>query len=109
MRNIRFYSFMCWLFISVGVFAQDTTTVKPEDTGKVLINPGMGWTMHFYSNVARNYGSKLEPSDTLEDFPGVSTVYLRLPWAYLEPEEGKYNWAIFDTPAQRWINPLITS
>ncbi|PQJ28791.1 beta-galactosidase [Rubritalea profundi] len=89
--------------MSVGVFAQDTTTVKPEDTGKVLINPGMGWTMHFYSNVARNYGSKLEPSDTLEDFPGVSTVYLRLPWAYLEPEEGKYNWAIFDTPAQRWI------
>jgi hypothetical protein len=28
---------------------------------------------------------------------------LRLPWAYLEPEEGKYNWAILDTPAQRWI------
>ena len=44
--------------------------------------------MHFYSNVARNYGSKLEPSDTLEDFPGVSTVYLRLPWSYLEPQEG---------------------
>lgn len=86
-----------------GGFAGDTVTVKPQDTGEALINPGMGWTMHFYSNVARNYGSKLEPSDTLEDFPGVSTVYLRLPWAYLEPEEGKYNWAILDTPAQRWI------
>lgn len=49
------------------------------------------------------YGSKLEPSDTLEDFPGVPTVYLLLPWAYLEPEEGKSNWAILDTPAQRWI------
>ncbi|MFC1600951.1 beta-galactosidase [Candidatus Sumerlaeota bacterium] len=83
--------------------AQETMTVKPVDTGVALINPGMGWTMHFYSNVTRNYGSKLEPSDTLEDFPGVSTVYLRLPWAYLEPEEGKYNWAILDTPAQRWI------
>lgn len=83
--------------------AEETITVKPVDSGTALINPGMGWTMHFYSNVARNYGSKLEPSDTLEDFPGVSTVYLRLPWAYLEPEEGKYNWAILDTPAQRWI------
>ncbi len=83
--------------------AKGTITVKPEDTGKALINPGMGWTMHFYSNVACNYGSKLEPSDTLDDFPGVSTVYLRLPWAYLEPMEGQYNWAVLDTPAQRWI------
>lgn len=59
--------------------------------------------MHFYSNVAGNYGSKLAPSDTLDDFPGLSVVYLRLPWAYIEPQEGKYNWAILDTPAQRWI------
>lgn len=78
-------------------------TVKPRDTGAALVNPGMGWTMHFYSNVPRNYGSKLAPSDTLGDFPGVSVAYLRLPWAYLEPEEGRYNWAILDTPAQRWI------
>jgi len=101
--NHRFYSIMCGLFVSLGAIAQETATVQLEDTGEALINPGMGWTMHFYSNIARNYGSKLEPSDTLEDFPGVSTVYLRLPWAYLEPEEGKYNWAILDTPAQRWI------
>ncbi|MBL7134306.1 MAG: hypothetical protein ISS78_09435, partial [Phycisphaerae bacterium] len=66
----------------------ENVTVKPRDTGAALINPGMGWTMHFYSNVPRNYGSKLAPFDTLKDFPGLSTVYLRLPWAYLEPEEG---------------------
>lgn len=81
----------------------ETVTLVTEDNGEALINPGMGWTMHFYSNVPRNYGSGLAPSDTLDAFPGVSTVYLRLPWAYLEPEEGKYNWAILDTPAQRWI------
>jgi hypothetical protein len=63
----------------------------------------MGWTMHFYSNSPENYGSKLEPSDTLDDFPGLSTVYLRVPWAFLEPEESHFNWALFDTPAQRWI------
>lgn len=78
-------------------------TVRPVDTGAALINPDMGWTIHFYSNIPANYGSKLEPSDTLDDFPGVSTVYLRVPWAYLEPEEGKFNWALFDTPAQRWV------
>ena len=79
---------------TVMLSAEETITVRPEDTGRALINPGMGWTMHFYSNVARNYGSKLEPSDTLDDFPGVSTVYLRLPWDYLEPDEGRYHWAI---------------
>jgi hypothetical protein len=82
---------------------QENVTVKTQDTGAALVNPGMGWTMHFYSNVPTNYGSKLSPADTLDDFPGLSTVYLRLPWAYLEPEEGNFNWAILDTPAQRWI------
>jgi hypothetical protein len=82
---------------------EDLITVQPADTGEALVNPGMGWTMHFYSNIPKNYGSQLEPSDTLDDFPGLSTVYLRVPWAYLEPEEGRFNWALFDTPAQRWI------
>ena len=61
-----------------GAFAASTedasVTVRPEDTGKALVNPDMGWTMHFYSNIPKNYGSKLEPSDTLDDFPGLSTV-----------------------------------
>jgi len=102
MRKL-FTIIVLFLSISFAVDAQDTYTVHPEDTGAALINPSMGWTMHFYSNIPGNYGSKLAPSDTLNDFPGLSTVYLRLPWAYLEPEEGKYNWAILDTPAQRWI------
>ena len=32
-------------------------TVRPVDTGEALVNPGMGWTMHFYSNIPKNYGS----------------------------------------------------
>ena len=58
--------------------------INPLDNGKALVNPDMGWTMHFYSNIIDNYGSKLEPSDTLDDFPGLSTVYLRLPWSFIE-------------------------
>jgi hypothetical protein len=88
---------------SAGLNADGNVTFKTQDTGAALVNPSMGWTLHFYSNVPKNYGSKLSPIDTVDDFPGLSTVYLRLPWAYLEPEEGKYNWAILDTPAQRWI------
>ena len=92
-----------WLGAAAAACAQETVTVRPENDGRALVNPGMGWTMHFYSNVPRNYGSKLEPSDALAWFPGCSTVYLRVPWAYVEPEEGVFNWAILDTPAQRWI------
>ena len=77
--------------------------LKPVDNKKALVNPDMGWTMHYYSNVITNYGSKLEPSDTLDDFPGLSTVYLRVPWSFIELEEGKFNWELLDTPAQRWI------
>jgi hypothetical protein len=80
-----------------------SVTVKPQDTGEALVNPGMGWTLHFYSNFIENYGSKLTPSDTLDDWPGLSVIYLRVPWSYLEPKEGEFNWSLFDTPAQRWI------
>jgi hypothetical protein len=64
---------------------------QARDTGATLVNPAMGWTMHYYSNIPSNYGPRLEPSDTLDDFPDLSTVYLCLPWA------------ILDTHAQRWI------
>ncbi len=83
--------------------AQESVTIRPSDDGRPLVNPGMGWTMHFYSNVPQNYGSRLEPSDALAWFPGCSTVYLRLPWAFIEPAEGVFNWAALDTPAQRWL------
>lgn len=100
------------LLVGTGCFAllrtaslegADLVTVQPKDTGEALVNPDMGWTMHFYSNIPQNYGSRLEPSDTVDDFPGLSTVYLRVPWAFIEPKEGQFNWALLDTPAQRWI------
>ncbi|UCG59197.1 MAG: DUF4832 domain-containing protein [Phycisphaerales bacterium] len=83
--------------------AQQRTIIRPEDTGGALANPGMGWGFHYYSNVPTNYGSRLQPSDTLNDFPGLTHIYLRIPWAYLEPEEGKFDWSALDIPAQRWV------
>jgi len=80
------------------------TIIYPEDTGEALVNPQMGWTFHYYSNNPTNYGSKLAPSNTLDYFPGLSVIYLRVPWSYLEPEEGTFNWGMLDTPAQRWID-----
>ncbi len=101
---------MTWLILiavavlAVSLPAAERQTVHPVDHGRALINPQMGWTMHFYSNIIANYGSKLAPSDTLDDFPGLSCAYLRVPWSFLEPEEGRFNWSLLDTPAQRWID-----
>lgn len=83
---------------------EDRITVRPQDTGEALVNPMMGWRLNYYSNLLTNYGSKLEPADTLDDFPGLSCIYFRLPWCYLEPEEGRFEWSVVDAPAQRWID-----
>ena len=73
------------------------------DDGRILSNPGVGLTMHYYSNVPANYGSRIEPGDDMAWFPGCSICYLRLPWSMVEPEEGVFDWSTIDTPAQRWI------
>ena len=79
---------MCLVIIMAGVCGTaegqpDRVTVRPEDNGQALVNPQMGWKLNFYSNILANYGSKLAASDTLADFPGLSCIYLRLPWAYI--------------------------
>ncbi len=73
------------------------------DNGAALVNPGMGFTHYEYSNQPEIYGSRLAYSDTVDEFPGLSTIYLRLAWGMLEPEEGRFDWTWFDGPAQRWI------
>lgn len=82
---------------------RNLTTVRPSDTGTALVNPGMGWVLHFYDNGPDAYGSRLAYSDTADDYPGLSVVYLRIPWSYIEPQEGKFVWSVLDSPAQRWI------
>lgn len=77
--------------------------VEPEITDETPVNPGMGWVLYYYSHGPDHYGRKLKPSETLEEFPGISTVYMRIAWSYVEPEEDQYNWSILDAPAQRWI------
>ncbi len=98
--------FFILIFCSMSVYAQEIEweTALLSDTGAVLENPGIGWVLHFYDNEPHIYGTKLDPSDTVDEFPNLSVVYLRIAWSFLEPEKGKYNWSILDTPAQRWIS-----
>ncbi|MBM3744540.1 MAG: DUF4832 domain-containing protein [Acidobacteria bacterium] len=91
------------LLAGCGYAQEQRITVRPKDTGVALINPGMGWALHHFDNDLTRYTVDLEPTDTVDDFPGASVVYMRLAWSYLEPEEGRFNWSIVDAPAQRWI------
>ena len=114
-RDVRSFAFTMAALIPIAVFTMvaaaserqesnaDNVVVRPVDTGTALDNPGMGWVFHYYDNGIRNYGSRLAASDTVDEFPGLTVVYLRLAWSYLEPEEGHFNWSVVDSPAQRWI------
>ena len=79
MKTVRAIALLALICCPLLPFAAEPVTVALQDHGRALLNPGMGWTMHFYSNLTEHYGSKLEPSDTLEWFEGCSVVYLRLP------------------------------
>jgi len=79
------------------------SVVEPKATDEALVNPGMGFVHYGYSSRIWAYDTGLEPGDTLDWIPGTSVVYLRLPWSYLEPEEGVYRWDILDVKARPWI------
>ena len=60
---------------------------KYWDSNIVCKNPHKGWEFHFYDNGIKRYGDRMKPGDFLEDFPGLSNIYLRLAWSYLEPKK----------------------
>lgn len=78
-------------------------TVTPEITREALVNPGMGWVYYHYDDSNWNYGGETAPGDTLDWYPGCSTIYIRLPWADLEPVEGQFRWDVIDSVIQPWI------
>ena len=87
----------------VAALSATSAVVTPENPGDALVNPGMGFT--FYRNAGRlwAYGCKTPAGDTLEWFPGCSTVYFRLLWSELEPREGEFRWDIIDSFARNWV------
>lgn len=71
------------------------------DTIRPLENPDKGWYHHLLDNGIGKYGIRNE--EKLAAFPGMDHLYLRLAWAYLEPEEGKYNWSYIDDVVEKYV------
>ncbi|MCQ2390595.1 MAG: DUF4832 domain-containing protein [Kiritimatiellae bacterium] len=78
-------------------------TVRPEPTREALVNPGMGFCYYAYAGRMWAYNTGTPNYDTLDWFPGCSTVYLRLLWSELEPTEGDYRWDVLDRFTQPWL------
>ncbi|MDR2627935.1 MAG: DUF4832 domain-containing protein [Dysgonamonadaceae bacterium] len=70
------------------------------DTIRTLLNPDKGWYHHYMDNSLTNYG--LESEAELDTFPSVHHLFIRIPWAALEPEEGQFRWETIDTIVSRW-------
>ena len=106
-----FVSLGLWMLI--GIFAASTTeaqrnvvVVRPKEIHDVLVNPGMGITTFQRFNGQEptpplklsevGPDTKLPQAATRPDFPETSVSYCRWYWNVLEPEPGKFNWAIVD-------------
>jgi hypothetical protein len=79
----------CIAILSWGLtaLAAEYVIVKPEETGEILANPGIGWeTFHRTSKQDRNLPSWIP-----------STIhYSRWGWGELEPQQGELNTAFLD-------------
>jgi hypothetical protein len=71
------------------------------DERAALENPDKGWYHHYPDNHVNKY--VIGEDADLVDFPGMDHLYVRLAWAYLEPQEGKYDWAVIDRIIDKWV------
>ena len=92
--------------VIAGQFSLSSARCKEIDmTSKwneevALENPHKGWYHHYPDNHVNKY--IIREDSHLLDFPGMDHIYIRLAWAYLEPEEGKFNWDIIDNIIKKW-------
>ncbi|MFZ4397194.1 MAG: DUF4832 domain-containing protein [Kiritimatiellia bacterium] len=82
----------------------DLSAIRDDKT--VLRNPHKGWYWHYIDNgMARiNYRSPAihTKGDYVEDFPGLSHLYLRIDWSDIEAERDVYDWSYIDAIMEEW-------
>lgn len=71
------------------------------DTIRPIANPDKGWYHHMLDNGIHRY--LVQDEKDLTEFPGMDHLYLRLAWAFLEPEEGVYDWSYIDNIVDKYV------
>lgn len=87
--------------ISKDLAAQRIDLVNNWDTIRPLVNPDKGWYHHMLDNGINKY--LIQDEKDLTGFPGMDHLYLRLAWAYLEPEEGIFDWSYIDDIVEKYV------
>ncbi|MBN1999135.1 DUF4832 domain-containing protein [candidate division KSB1 bacterium] len=76
--------------------------MKPHWNDQIpLENPHKGWYHHFPDNHINKY--VIADDSDLTGFPGMDHLYIRLAWAYLEPQEGRFDWELIDQYIDKWV------
>lgn len=104
MNKFLFYLIVVILFscsTTSNTVAQKTDLVNKWDTIRPLANPDKGWYHHMLDNGIHKY--LIQDEKDLTGFPGMDHLYLRLAWAFLEPEEGKFNWSYIDNLVDKYV------
>jgi len=71
-----------------------------HDATRILVNPHKGWYHHYPDNHINKY--EIARDADLTEFPRMDHLYIRLAWAYLEPKEGQFDWAVIDRMIEKW-------
>ena len=91
----------------VNSISAQEVVVRPIESDEVLTNPGKGFTT--FQSFNGDYGAyvpdcysepvfyKFDSTMQNKDHPQSSVAYFRINWSFIEPEEGKYNWAFVDS------------
>jgi len=82
--------------------------ILPKEIDSVLDNPGIGFmTFQRFNGDSLNRGLTWTEGKPIEyqgevrnlknkDYPNTTIAYFRLYWRFLEPKQGKFNWALID-------------
>ena len=92
---------MFTISVSTNLVAQKTDLTNQWDTVRPLANPDKGWYHHLLDNGIHKY--LIQDEKDLTGFPGMDHLYLRLAWAFLEPEEGKFDWSYIDDIVDKYV------
>lgn len=86
---------------SVSLAAPIAFDLKPHwDERVALKNPDKGWYHHYPDNHINKY--RITRDSDLLEFPGMDHLYIRLSWAYLQPQEDRFDWPVIDDLIQKW-------
>ena len=97
-----FIMMIALIFLLPDISLSREIDMKPHWNDKIpLENPHKGWYHHFPDNHVNKY--IIANDSDISEFPGMDHIYMRLAWAYLEPQEGQFNWDIIDKHIEKWI------